>query len=74
VSAATRHTRSILATRVRDYGADSVEAATARREHRVVTLEDHIADVVNSAPPLTPEHIERLRRLLPAVTVAGGEK
>lgn len=36
-----------------------------RREYEVLTLEEHILRVVDQAPPLTDEQIERLRELFP---------
>lgn len=69
MSSSTRSTRGKLAVTVRDHGPDSPEAAHARRAHRVMGLEEHIAEVVASAPPLTSEQIERLRSLLSGAEV-----
>lgn len=38
-----------------------------KRELQILTLEERIRRAVESAPPLTPEQIERLRALLPPV-------
>ncbi|HLM20881.1 MAG TPA: hypothetical protein VK390_05065 [Propionibacteriaceae bacterium] len=44
--------------------ADDPAIADARRDLRAAKLEDHIRQVVDQAPPLTPEQAERLAALL----------
>lgn len=46
--------------------------ATLRRDYRALALEEHIAEVVAAAPPLTPEQRERLAALLRPIPSAGG--
>jgi hypothetical protein len=43
---------------------DQETADTGRRDLRVAQLADHIAKVVKSAPPITPEQRARLASLL----------
>lgn len=52
-------------------GAGAPEVAAARTELRVVRAELAIEDLINSAPAPTPEQVDRLRRLLPAVGTTG---
>ena len=42
----------------------SAEAAEAARNLRAAVLADHIRRVVDEAPPLTPEQLDRLSLLL----------
>lgn len=57
-----------VATREASRKPDDPAAASAladrQREYATLSLEDHIRDVVASAPPLTGEQVERLRGLL----------
>jgi hypothetical protein len=46
-----------------DAGPEEIEEA--RRELKAIKAEEYIREVVESAPPLTLEQIERLRALLP---------
>lgn len=47
----------------------NLEAAEqARRDLEIHQLEAHLRRIVESAPPLTPEDADKLRRLLPPVT------
>ena len=48
--------------RYRDPGDPVV--ADARRDLRAAKLEDHIREVVDQAPPLTPDQADRLAALL----------
>jgi hypothetical protein len=49
------------------HGPDSPEAQRARVERDFIGIEEKLAALVNSAPAPTPDQLERLRRLLPAV-------
>jgi len=42
---------------------DDPELIEARREHAVAAIEDSIRKIVDAAPPLRPEQIDRLRGL-----------
>lgn len=44
----------------------------AKIEAEAAALADHIAQVVESAPPLSPADADRLRALLPPVSPDGG--
>ncbi|SNR49723.1 hypothetical protein SAMN06265360_107193 [Haloechinothrix alba] len=57
---------------VRHHGADAPETLAARRELEAAKLAEHIDQVVNTAPKLSPEQVERLRGLLPAPDNKGG--
>ena len=46
---------------------DTARAAHADRELRTAKLAEHIRQVIESAPPLTAEQVERLRALLPSL-------
>ncbi len=50
------------------HGPDSLRTAEARVERDVVGIEERLAALIDSAPAPTPEQIDRLRRLLPAVS------
>jgi hypothetical protein len=43
---------------------DTETAATTGRDLRALKLEDYVRRVVNDAPPLTPEQIDRIGRVL----------
>jgi hypothetical protein len=58
--------RKAILTRHRD--ANDPELIKVSQDHAVLSIEDHVARVVASAPPLRPEQIERLRGLIPTVT------
>lgn len=62
------HLSAALAVTTRHHGPDDPRVIELRRDLKVAKLADHIRDVVDSAPPLLPEHVERLRALLPAPT------
>jgi len=61
-----RTLRAQLAAKTRHRGPDNPETAEAGRNYRAAALAEHIRQVVDTAPPLTPEQIEQLRGLLPA--------
>lgn len=46
--------------------ADDEALEDARRDLKAIKAEEYIREVVESAPPLTHQQIERLRSLLPA--------
>jgi hypothetical protein len=48
----------------RHHGGDDPRLPDLRRELRTLSLEEHIKQVVNQAPPLTPEQRDRLAILL----------
>lgn len=52
---------------VQVHGPDSPEAQEARVERDVIGLEEKLTELINSAPAPSPEQLDRLRRLLPAV-------
>jgi hypothetical protein len=56
--------RSKYISLVRHRGADDPEAKRVRQELRADALERQIREVVDSAPPLTPEQRDRLSLLL----------
>jgi hypothetical protein len=53
----------------RHHGTDAPVTLAARRDLRAAQLEEHIRDVVATAPALTAEQLERLRGLLPAADI-----
>ena len=57
------HTRSKLARAVKD-GADEQTVTDLRRQLRADRLAEHITKVVDQAPPLTAEQVDRLAVLL----------
>ena len=63
-SAAARKTRALAANAARFHGSDSIQAREASRDHRAQVLEEHIAEVLASVPPLTSEQVAKLRDLL----------
>lgn len=65
------HTRSKIAhAKRRDPDADVTEL---QRQLRAQRLEEHVARVINEAPPLTDEQRHRVAQLLaPHVVVGGG--
>ncbi|KOX13330.1 hypothetical protein ADK67_44170 [Saccharothrix sp. NRRL B-16348] len=71
MSEATRRTRAQLAAAVRFHGPESVEATVTRRTHKFLTLEEAISECVSTAPPLTPEQLQRLASLLSVAEVEG---
>jgi hypothetical protein len=66
MSAATRSLSRRRNALVRHHGPDDPATLAADRDLRVTALAEHIAEVVNAAPPPTPEQAEQLRSLLPA--------
>lgn len=67
------HHRARVAALSRDRSPDDPELINARRDLRAERLADHIADVVNAAPPLTNEQRARLAALLRPSLDAEGE-
>lgn len=63
-----QHHRARVASLSRHRQDDDPELAAARSELVTETLAAHIKRVVDAAPPLTAEQLERLRALLPPVT------
>lgn len=61
--------RARLASLQRHRSPDDPAIADARRELATESLVEHIARVVETAPTLTAEQIERLRGLLPPSAV-----
>lgn len=61
------HHRARIASLTRHRGPDDPEVLQAQRELRAASLEEHIRRVVDTAPPLTADQIDRLRALLPPV-------
>ena len=51
--------------------ADDPELIAARRDLTVHSLATHVARVVAAAPPLTPEQLDELARLLKAPAESG---
>ena len=49
---------------VRHHGADDPATVEARRELKAVSAEEYIKQLVDDAPPLTPEQRDRLATLL----------
>lgn len=47
----------------RHRSSDDPELIEARREHAILAIEDSIQKIVDAAPPLRPEQIDRLRGL-----------
>lgn len=68
-SPAYRSANARVGVLARYHGADSPEAQQARVERDLVGLEERLSALINSAPAPTPEQLDRLRRLLPAVAV-----
>lgn len=61
------HNRARVAALKRHRGDRDPELTAARRELAAEKLAAHIRRVVDDAPPLTAEQIDRLRALLPPV-------
>lgn len=67
------HYRARVASLSRDRAADDPELLEARRNLRAIRLEEHVAQVVAQAPPLSTEQRHRIAQLLaPHVVVGGG--
>jgi hypothetical protein len=56
----------------RHRAADDPDLIEARREHAVLAIEDSIQRIVDAAPPLGPEQIDRLRGIFRTVTDVAG--
>ncbi|MDX2657874.1 hypothetical protein PV736_02200 [Streptomyces scabiei] len=65
------HHRARVASLARHRQDDDPELANARRELATENLAAHIKRVVDAAPPLNSEQLERLRALLPPVAPGG---
>lgn len=70
---ATQRTRVVarLAATQRFHGPDDPRVHDLRRDLRAAELEEHITRLVDQAPPLTHEQVERLRSLLPPTASDG---
>jgi hypothetical protein len=64
LSAHARHHRARIAALSRDRQPDDPELVDARRALAALRLEEHVARVVASAPPLTPEQRDRIAAIL----------
>lgn len=53
-----------IAARTKHHGPDDPELPALRRDMLVASLAERIREVVDAAPPLTPEQVSRLRSLL----------
>jgi hypothetical protein len=62
-----RNKRATKAALKRHRAPDDPELLAADQEFRTARLAQHIDEVVNAAPPLTGDQVERLRALLPSV-------
>lgn len=61
---ATNHYKAKVGALSRSRSAEDPELLSARRELKTITLSEHVAKVVNSWPPLTPEQLDRVAVLL----------
>ncbi|WP_219930992.1 hypothetical protein [Gordonia paraffinivorans] len=64
LSAAAAHHRARIAALSRDRSADDPELVDARRDLAATRLEEHVAKVLATAPPLTQEQRGRIASLL----------
>jgi hypothetical protein len=64
LSADARHHRARIAALSRDRQPDDPDLIEARRNLRALRLEEHVAKVVASAPPLTAEQRDRIAAIL----------
>ncbi len=64
--------RSRLARLSQTHAPDSPEILAARRDLRAARLADYITKVVDQAPPLLPEQVDRLALLLRSGSGARG--
>ena len=64
ISPDRRQLRATLAALAGHHGADHPAVIAARREHDVARVADAIREVVDQAPPLTPDQRDRLAVLL----------
>jgi len=64
VSPALARPRARIAALSRSRTPDDPELLDARRELKAASLEQHVADVVATAPPLTPDQRHRIAALL----------
>ncbi len=60
----TNQARARVAGYSRNHAADSPVLVDARRDLKAAMLAAHVAQVVASAPPLTPEQCDRIAALL----------
>ncbi len=67
----TTDARSRLATTVKYHPRDLEAIAAARADLRYAVAEKRIREIVDAAPPLTPEQAARLRALLPGPSAGG---
>ena len=64
--------RARIAALERHHPHNAEALADARRDLELAKTERAIRQLVAAAPPLRPEHVERLRNLLPPVGTAEG--
>lgn len=57
----------------RHRASDDPELIAARQDHAVLAIQDSIQKIVDAAPPLRPEQIDRLRGLFRPVAYLAGE-
>lgn len=58
------HYRALHASLRRDQSADAPDVIQARRALKAARLADHVTEIVNAWPPLTPAQLERVAALL----------
>jgi hypothetical protein len=64
LSTTWKQKRAQLARKSQDHPANHPDLVDLRRELKAQRLEEHIAKVVDSAPPLTPEQRDRIAAIL----------
>lgn len=72
LSTATRKAQGALAAAERHHPDDTDRLTEARREFAAAKLEDYVRQVVDSAPPLTEDQLERVTAILRPTLHAGG--
>lgn len=58
------HYRALHASLRREQSANAPEVLRARRALKTARLADHVTEVVNAWPPLTPAQLDRVAALL----------
>lgn len=61
---AVNHLKARVGALSRSRASDDPDLAEARRDLKAATLQEHVAKVVASWPPLTPEQLDRVAGLL----------
>jgi hypothetical protein len=59
------HARARVAAHAQQHGPDDPHLPSLRRDLRAARLEDYVQKVVQAAPKLTDEQIDRIHQLLP---------